>query len=669
MKSKTSCFSAGIFRNNCIRFWPVWTLYLALLFFLVPVRIYSIGSHAEGNDPSWTVQQALNTASMGFSVFLVFLFSILSAASVYAYLFSSRSCNMTHAFPLKRSQLFVTNCLSGLLFLVVPQILAALTAVPGFLRLEIPARIMGVYLLHALGYDVIFFTVAVFCCMLAGHLLSAIVYYFVLNGVYIVSKCLFLSFQNLCGYGLSGYGLSDYMGTSPADVLSPLPYLLANSGVRSNPDPNAVTAVQQLSGLKISGGGIIAGFCAASILLLLAAFWLYRKRQLECAGEMSAFAVMNPVMRWIISICGGMFFAFFFIENILDLNNLLDSDKAVPFILCFAVLSFIWFFVTEMILKKRFKVFGKKRWLEWIACGTISVLLLCAINADMFHVVRYVPPISQIKGAVVSGNYSLTADKDSGLNQVIRLHHSILDHQEEYQEIERRMLRSGLSEDERPDPSEYVTISYFLKDGSIVHRHYMIPVTEEELRKPDSAISLLDTLETPESVLRFILGSNYEAIQFNSGAFNGGTFDQEQTAAIYDALRLDLQEGHLHCYSRDAAVILPGDDPWSWNSGVDVSLYGVLNDREAPVTLPFIEEGYEYFTMNGSMRNLEPAGMSTTQNPDGSFTTTVHASFYINPDCTHTIDVLTQYGLADGPATVQEMQERIYSSGSYDWRY
>ena len=41
MKSKTSCFNTGLFMNNCIRFWPVWALYLGILFFLVPVGIYS----------------------------------------------------------------------------------------------------------------------------------------------------------------------------------------------------------------------------------------------------------------------------------------------------------------------------------------------------------------------------------------------------------------------------------------------------------------------------------------------------------------------------------------------------------------------------------------------------------------------------------------------------
>ena len=33
MKSKTSCFNKTIFRKNMTRFWPVWAVYLAYLFF------------------------------------------------------------------------------------------------------------------------------------------------------------------------------------------------------------------------------------------------------------------------------------------------------------------------------------------------------------------------------------------------------------------------------------------------------------------------------------------------------------------------------------------------------------------------------------------------------------------------------------------------------------
>ena len=40
MKSKTSCFNKTIFRKNMTRFWPVWAVYLAYLFFNMTIRMF-----------------------------------------------------------------------------------------------------------------------------------------------------------------------------------------------------------------------------------------------------------------------------------------------------------------------------------------------------------------------------------------------------------------------------------------------------------------------------------------------------------------------------------------------------------------------------------------------------------------------------------------------------
>ena len=40
MKSKTSFFNRTIFIKNILRFWPMWVLYLIILFFMLPVSLY-----------------------------------------------------------------------------------------------------------------------------------------------------------------------------------------------------------------------------------------------------------------------------------------------------------------------------------------------------------------------------------------------------------------------------------------------------------------------------------------------------------------------------------------------------------------------------------------------------------------------------------------------------
>ena len=60
------------------------------------------------------------------SIFQLFLVAIVIAAAVFGYLYQSRSANMIHAFPVTRTELFVTNYLSGLALMAIPQLLAAL---------------------------------------------------------------------------------------------------------------------------------------------------------------------------------------------------------------------------------------------------------------------------------------------------------------------------------------------------------------------------------------------------------------------------------------------------------------------------------------------------------------------------------------------------------------
>ena len=40
MKSKTSFINRTIFIKNILRFWPMWVLYLIILFFMLPVSLY-----------------------------------------------------------------------------------------------------------------------------------------------------------------------------------------------------------------------------------------------------------------------------------------------------------------------------------------------------------------------------------------------------------------------------------------------------------------------------------------------------------------------------------------------------------------------------------------------------------------------------------------------------
>ena len=51
---------------------------------------------------------------------------VAMAMAVFSYLYNARSVSMMHSLPIRRSTLYLTNYISGLLFMVVPNLVVAL---------------------------------------------------------------------------------------------------------------------------------------------------------------------------------------------------------------------------------------------------------------------------------------------------------------------------------------------------------------------------------------------------------------------------------------------------------------------------------------------------------------------------------------------------------------
>ena len=126
MRSGTSYFNTTLLGKNLARFWPIWGVYALSWLLLLPVGILLQADY-------WDAMQARSyplalASNGGFSLVLTFLFGILCAMAVFSYLYSARSVGMLHALPMRREGLFLTNYLSGLLFLIVPNFAVFLLA-------------------------------------------------------------------------------------------------------------------------------------------------------------------------------------------------------------------------------------------------------------------------------------------------------------------------------------------------------------------------------------------------------------------------------------------------------------------------------------------------------------------------------------------------------------
>ena len=192
MQSKISCFNKTIFKKNLTRFWPFAVLYGLYLIVAHPMVLYLslVTNRIEdgGVQPTEIVGDHFMGMTEPISVFLV---TVVIAIAVFSYLYQSRSANMMHAFPVTRTELFVTNYLSGLALLVIPQTLAALASNLVILG-KANSMIWTVWAWFGItvGETIFFYSFACLMVMFTGQLLSAALFYMIWNFLYVASVTL-----------------------------------------------------------------------------------------------------------------------------------------------------------------------------------------------------------------------------------------------------------------------------------------------------------------------------------------------------------------------------------------------------------------------------------------------------------------------------------------------
>jgi ABC-2 type transport system permease protein len=92
-------------------------------------------------------------------------------------------------------------------------------------------------------------------------------------------------------FGLTGWG-------SSLTFLSPLVKLIRTDFMPVYSELLAADSSRQLLGSVYTGWGWLAAYAAASVLFLLLALALYRRRRLETAGDFIAVKALSPVFKY-----------------------------------------------------------------------------------------------------------------------------------------------------------------------------------------------------------------------------------------------------------------------------------------------------------------------------------------------------------------------------------
>ena len=499
MKSRTSFFNTTVLRKDITRFAPVWGLYAAglLNFLLIPNLFFYADEKAE----------ALIDSMSGFGVINMIL-ACICALMVFGDLFNTRLCYATHALPLRREGWFLTHFTAGMLFSAVPNLFISLCFLPMLGRFW---YIAPLWFVSNLMQYLFFFGVGAFCTMCAGNRLGMVAGYLIMNFT-----------TNLIGWYAEG-------------IFAPMLY-----GMVFKWDfLNFLTPVNQITGMElidyvhqplqvtdfVAGDWIyLAAIAVLGAVFAVLAILLYRKRNLENAGDFLSLKAAKPVFLVLYTLTMGCLFhgLFMFIGLFIGL--------------------IVGFFTGQMLLNRTVRVFKGK---QFLFCGVFVVAMALALiltAIDPAGTTRYVPDTENVESMhFYHSSERSDYDKDGDALWVIT----------DAAEINELRQFHEVMSDGRHKNSEDVTVPvyvhYNLKNGRTVLRQYDVPVNSPEgefVRQKLSSWQSVFQTNNWDALVDSIDNIEVELLADEQIGQSLLT-DPVQVRGLLEAIRLDCEAGNM----------------------------------------------------------------------------------------------------------------------------
>lgn len=621
MKSKTSFFNPAVFKKNMSLFWPIWVCYLLFGLIKVPGLLWFRLQQAKKLTETVCFTAVGTSLRLEADIIAIAIMSVVCGMALFGYLFTQKSAYTIHALPVTRKELYFTNIISGLGFMFVPQFLVFLVTVLLCIGKGISCfEFLGMWLLSVMGIAFFMFSVVCFCVMLTGQLFALPVYFAAMNfAAYGISLVIRLV-AGVLGFGLS---IGDIRNPKALQILAPMNYIFDNVRIGSTASYSNKMAVSMK--LTYCGGRVVLCYVLVAAAVFTLAYYCYRKRRIESAGDFLTFNWMKPVFRWAIGIgigyTAGVLAARF-------LNIVLHPIKPPTMLISVLLFGCLGFFIAQMFIEKGFRVFRKKLVKECLIFLVFTACSFGAMSASARHLEQYIPREENVSRAYIGMNYPVEY-KGEKISDAIAIHREILAladqcrNRDSYQNM-------------------YVSVDYHLKNGREVTRSYSIPqeVTESE----GLSRHIRQQEESYDSFMSYLVGYDFQTIS----VFSGGTFEtdhsdwqyrtvdlDEQTAkCLYQALQEDVKAGVVQKYNLS-------DSNADKDGGSSLEMAGFSID--------FMHQSADwqdvYQRMNGEHNRLD-GDVDANMYKSGS----LYVSF--GPDCEHIIETLVDCGVVKSPSDI-----------------
>lgn len=553
MRSGTSFFNKTIFMKNVRRFWPLWTIYLIILLLFIPVNLAN--SYRYSVDPSG-MSSAFSVIrnAQSFCMVLIPIFSGISALSVFSYLYNSKSAGMMASLPIKRGAMFFTNYISGLVWacaanLIVFLAAAAAGASYGMPVIEALLGWLGINTLLVLFY----YGLACFCAVLTGSIVTMPPLYAVINFTAVAVELTVDEILNICLYGISLSGNLVLKFLSPVVMLWDKKVSLIDTATGAIVNTWALSS-KDYTGIKVffEGAGAYAVYAAVGIVFAVLAGMIFRRRHMETASDVVAVKPLRPLFRYCMTFGCALVLGVVLYSTAFP--RMSAEKEAIYLTLLMVTGGFIGYFASEMMMQKSFRVF-RGRWRGFIISALIIVVLMTAVDTDIFGLEKYVPGAESIESIDIFADDEMRIIQPGNIKKTLELHRSLINNKKLYETAQDNGIKELMNEGESYG-SQRVSLEYMLKSGRVVTRTYIIPVSDRLLKEPGSDANLLDSIVNSEEAIKArkstAVAINEKNI-YSAGIFgiskDGRQIDTElsknQALELYDCILKDMDEGTI----------------------------------------------------------------------------------------------------------------------------
>lgn len=449
MTLKTSLFNSGIYKANIRRyFWGSVFYAIVLLVLTAMVILFDIDPrNAMTYLPDHRPYILGNVVLYGPLVISVVVPTIVGLL-VYRFVHSKKTSVFAHSLPVSRSTNYVSTLLAAFTLMAVPVILTGIVLIA----------------MSLFGYSAFFDVTS--CLVWTGlNLLSLFLMFSV------TSFSAFLTGNSFAMVGLNALIL--FIPLIIAASLSSLAYVFlygyyeTNLLLQTATEWNFPIYIFSVANAIVNIPDLPFGWIKAVIMLIIAialyvaAFFLYKKRNMEKAEDVAAYKCLNPIYKYVLTLLAALG-AFAIFSHTLGEGVWFATMMVL-------IISAVVYFAAEMVLKKSLKIWrAYKGYLVFLTIFAIGVSIVAFTS--FFGYETYIPDTEDVEKVSVYDSRAYEGDRyisDPEMIEYARQVHAQLTEKENVYTIEKYMK----------DRREGLYISYKLKNGNTVLRRY--PVTSQ----------------------------------------------------------------------------------------------------------------------------------------------------------------------------------------------